>query len=345
MVTKVVHYRRFAPIDGAWAGENFQTLLAKCFKRTTPSGIPVADDYGSRTFIFPGDAQFQWFCHNIVQADTSIFGSLCLFSPDIWAAVIRRKGMGENEQTLEKALADLEIAERPPADGEDFLRGIAYWLVVKDHLFVVQHVALQTKAFEQYFSQLFAASALAGNGEKFSLISVFDKDVVGGDLGDITAVQIGGLASRPKLIEGTGDIVVKEEDTQTKLGERRVSRFDKALDILKTMFGEPDAEKIMESLPAEAELEVDVRFGYRSKKRSVSRAPLAQIAEAGRNLPDGEVRAIGRDGKQVGNDLRLSAPMPFKLVRDRSSLIELDNARQQMLRAFQRFVEDGKIEL
>jgi hypothetical protein len=37
-------------------------------------------------------------------------------------------------------------------------------------------------------------------------------------------------------------------------------------------------------------------------------------------------------------------PMPFELIREHGALLDLEDARTQLMRVYQRFVEDGKIE-
>jgi hypothetical protein len=218
---------------------------------------------------------------------------------------------------------------------------VAYWLIAANHLFVVQHTSIQTKAFEEYLKALLDATGVTDSGETFGLQAVFNKSIVGGDLEEIMAVEVGGILSQglPEIIS-TEAKIVEEQET---LG-RTTSRFEKAMEVLKAVFGAPDAERILSEIPTEAELEVDVRFGYKTRRRGVSRAALADIARSARNLPDGEVTAYGKDGKQIGDDLRLSMPMPFELLREHGALLDLNDARTQLMRVYQRFVEDGKIE-
>ncbi|MFL9503009.1 hypothetical protein ACJMQP_23370 [Rhodopseudomonas palustris] len=340
-VTKRVHYRRFDPTQGGWAKGTLQSLLANALGHKLASGLTVNDDWSARTLPVPGEPQLKRFAHNISVASTDIAGTMCLFSPNDWAPVLIREGTGSAHKSLDEALREVEIAERPPLDGEDYLRGVAYWLVVGDHLFVVQHTSIQTKAFEEYFKMLFDMTGVTTESETFGLKAVFNKTVVGGDLDEIMAVEVGGILSHglPEIIS-TEAKIVEEQET---IG-RTTSRFEKALDVLKAVFGEPDAERILRDIPEEAELEVDVRFGYKTRRRGVSRAALADIARSARNLPDGEVTAFGRDGKQIGDDLRLSLPMPFELLREHGALLDLEDARTQLMRVYQRFIEDGKIE-
>ena len=48
-------------------------------------------------------------------------------------------------------------------------------------------------------------------------------------------------------------------------------------------------------------------YGYKTKKRRASRAPMQQAL---RNLPEGELEAIGKTGRQKGNDIRLELSRP-----------------------------------
>ena len=68
------------------------------------------------------------------------------------------------------------------------------------------------------------------------------------------------------------------------------------------------------------------------------------IASAARDLPEGQVRAIGRDGKAKGTDLRLQTEMPFKRLRPNGALLDTLDARDQLMKVYTRFVEDGKID-
>jgi hypothetical protein len=339
-VTKRVHYRRFEFVNGASGKGTLQSMIAGALKRPAKSGLTFGDDWSAMTLPVPGEPRLKRFAHNISVATSDIAGTLCLFSPDDWAPVLIRQAKEKKHVSLDEALKQVEIAERPPLEGEDYLRGVAYWLVAADHLFVVQHTSIQTKAFEEYFKALLESAGVLSSGDNLALRAVFNKSVVGGDLEEIMAVEVGGVLSQglPELI--SEPTVVEEQET---LG-RTTSRFDKAMDILRAVFGSPDAERILNGMPPDAELEVDVRFGYKTKRRGVSRAVLADIARSARNLPDGEVTAYGRDGKQIGDDLRLSMPMPFELLREHGALLDLSDVRTQLMRVYQRFVEDGKIE-
>ena len=339
---------KFEPLQDNWDKGTLRALLHSAMQTDTGNGKKLLVDWEARKLPVPNDAELIRFAHNIVVSGDSVFGTMCLFLPNDWAAVLKQveEQSQIDHKTLYETLNEIEIAERPPVAGEDYLRGIAYWLVVANHVFVVQHTPIQTKAFEEYFYQLLLKSGLIKEADRFALRSEFDKSSVGGDLQDITAVEIGGIMQQPTMPATLSEELKIEDVEEQKTIGRRVTRFDKAWDVLRALFGDPNAESIMKSIPSDAELEVDVRFGYKTRNRKVSRQALQDIARAARNLPDGEVIAFGKEGsRQVGEDLRLSMNMPFQLIREKGALLELDNARNQLLRVYQRFVEDDKIEV
>ena len=235
-----------------------------------------------------------------------------------------------------------EVGEKALDEGTDYLKGISYWLVRGDHLFVVQHVGIQTHAYEEYFSDFLRAAKLHDSEDNIILKLSFNKNLAGGDLGDLKSVEIGGVLARHP--EATTVIAAESitEENITVGRERAV--FSKAESVIKAIFSPLDADNIIQNIPGDAELEVDVRFGYRTKKRTASRATLDQIAVAARHLPDGQIRAVGSRGKADGDDLRLSANMSFEPLRDSSGLLSLGDARDKLLTVYQRFVEDGMIE-
>jgi hypothetical protein len=61
-----------------------------------------------------------------------------------------------------------------------------------------------------------------------------------------------------------------------------------------------------------------------------------------RNLPEGEVTAIGRDGKLTGNDLRLSHPVNVKKI---GSLLDPADAKRALVEAYEYFHNNGKLAL
>jgi hypothetical protein len=103
------------------------------------------------------------------------------------------------------------------------------------------------------------------------------------------------------------------------------------------MSTEADVQHLLESVPEGANLEVSVHIGYKSKKRSISRAPMQQAL---RNLPDGEIQAIGKDGRVTGQDVRLSHPVS---ILRQGTMLDVDDVVRALRETYTYFVNNGKI--
>merc|ERR1711965_574913 len=104
------------------------------------------------------------------------------------------------------------------------------------------------------------------------------------------------------------------------------------------MNNEADLQELLQSIPEDADLDVSVHIGYKTKKRRVSRAPMQQAL---RNLPEGEITAVGKDGRLTGKDIRLSYPVR---VLSNGSLLDPTDVRVKLRAAYDYFIENGKIE-
>jgi hypothetical protein len=265
---------------------------------------------------------------------------LCMYFPNEYQAILKEQG-SDLPDSLEDALKSIEIAERQPPDGESYLKGHAYFLIRGNHVFLVQHMAVRANSLEDYIHDFLRGTQILRDDQRFELQPKLVLSTGAKEMGEIMSVEVGGVpaGSRHQTVR---DVAVIDVESHEDLGRVRTG-LSKGLAIMDLLFGSTRADDIMASVPEEAELEVDVRFGFRSRKRKLSREALSSIASAARDLPDGQVKAIGRDGRATGSDLRLQTEMPVHRVRANGSLLDLDDARSQLLRVYVRFVEDGKI--
>lgn len=296
----------------------------------------------------PNSPDYNRFVNNYFVFDNVIFGDLCLFSPGQMQALIQIS-VDPTHPTLEEVMKALEIAESKAPDGHEYLNGISYWMVIDDHFYQIQHVSIQSKAMEEYFTWLLRDKTnIIGQNEYVELQAEFDREQIGGDLGDISSIEIGGLIPETTLPSGTSiapqdsDGIV-EFETRESLGEKIAASWAKARKIIEDIFGEVETEKLIASMPADAALDVRVNIGYRATKRKFNKEFMGNLAAGLRNAPDGELRVRGKNGEIKGDDARLSTDMTIRKMSSTSSLLELDHALEQMLEVHRRFLHDGKI--
>lgn len=199
---------------------------------------------------------------------------------------------------------------------------------------------------EEYFSWLLGerTRVVSGN-DAIRLMCEFDRQQVGGDLDEISSIEIGGIAPETAVQPsfGTpGAPNVEEIETTESVGSR-AAYFERARKVLRALLGQAGAQEIMDSVPDEASLEVKVNIGFKSKRRRLNKEFMGDIASGLRNLPDGEMRVRGKSGEMRGSDVRLSEDMSVKRLSNDSGLLDMEHALEQMLEVHRRFVHDGKV--
>lgn len=162
------------------------------------------------------------------------------------------------EEDPDASVVDIS-EQRPP--GTEYLHAIAYWLAVRDHFFIVQHVSLKANAMEEYFTWLLRDKSETISAEHYvQLQAVFDRDLVGGDLGEIKSIEVGGLV--PETVREIPDEAIPaaaprgviEYEAHEQLGARAIRTFDRARNILDAAIGPMETQRIIESIPDEAAL-------------------------------------------------------------------------------------------
>jgi hypothetical protein len=336
-----IHYRRLRRDNGQFPAKTLAAAIQEALEKKV-NGRKIRSRVAYRVADVPGQQDYKRLLNNFHADDEVVFGDMCLFSPGQLQAFLRASAE-EEHSSLDDVLRAWSIAEQAAPQGTEYLHGISYWLAVGDHFYQIQHVALQAKAAEEYLTWLLRDQAkVIGAGNFVELQAEFDREQVGDDLGDVKSIEVGGLvpetATPPPYLEKLVEVEAKET-----IGERVAQTFQSGYKILVDLLGEIGAQKIIDAMPAEAALEVTVNIGYRATKRRFQKEFMRNLVTGLRNVPDGEIRVRGKDGEIKGNDARLSADMNVKKHSEKSSLLDLESARSQMLEVHRRFLFDGRI--
>lgn len=322
-----VHYRKLATEAGL--AVSLVDAITNAMMATVGT-VRYGDDWQQRVETMPTDPPQSRFINDVHTDGPTAFGTLCAYTEAQMQALIHTSATAPN----------VNISDARPPQGNDYLHGIAYWLVVGDHCYVVQHPRVTSKALEDYLTWLLRRTTEIQDAQAVILRSEFDIAAVGGEPDDVVDIEIGGLV--PDTLADT------EKMTEREIDERRLLReltadFSAAPKVIESIFGPLGARRIMDDVPPGAALDVTVNIGYRSKRRRIDRSTLKNISTQVRNLGDGDVKVRGRSGSTHGNDARLHTKMPFKLIRPNGSLLDLEDARSQLRRVHERFLEDGKV--
>ena len=326
----IVHYRKVLEGSRAALGVPLHRAMKKALEHA-PAKVRLRDDWNLRTeAVGGGDMRF---LNNYEDARGHGFGTFLLFEENAHQALL--SGMGR--------VADVSVAQLQPEPGRQFLKGILYWLVVGDHLFCVQSSALRVQALEQHVAWLLSTAQVLGSGDTFELVTSFNRPDIAGDL-DIRHVAVHGRILSPARAAEEAEIVEVETESTRSVTSQRARPVSKkrAREILRAIF--PDgsrADQLYDQIPEDGELDFNFDLMLKTKDIEARRRFHRELQRDLRNADDGQVRAVGPDGKMSGEDIRLQAVMPVEVV---GSLLDLADTRRQLLRVYNRFLEDGKID-
>lgn len=256
--------------------------------------------------------------------------------------------------------AVVRVDQMGPPQQKEFVHSQMFWLAVGDHVFVLQSRSLDSSDLESYLSWLsIAQTAVLPMGTPIALAFAFDSQVVGEDLSNIRKITVGGAVHKlppavvhvPASSSQTTQQSASSSDTETE-ADGQVSKGE-LRKVLEALFSD-DAVKVdalLNRLPDEADLRVNVSIGFETNKRNLNREMLRDITVGLRNLPDADIQVettntkVSRDGT-----IRLMNKCQIKMIKKSlngieqvGSLLDPSDVLTQMMKTFQDFLASGKI--
>ncbi|MCM5554114.1 hypothetical protein M4J39_13045 [Pleomorphomonas sp. NRKKF1] len=347
-----VHYRRLDRAVSICGTESLASAISNALEKPMGSGDTLRSKASHRMTSFPNATENKLLLNNIHinREEDLVFGNICLFLPGDMQAILDLVSKDEEHRSLDEVLSELSIYEMKAPEGSEYVHAITYWCAIGDHFYQIQHQALSTGPIQDYLNwMLCEKSGYLHPGNRIVLKSVFDREQMGADLGDIKEIQIGGIVpetipQETRLAPYTEDEAKIREYTETRgLGDRIVSSFNSAKKILDDLLGPLKAQQLIDQMPSEAALEVRVSIGYRAQRRRIDKQFMRNLESGLRDLPDGQIRVKGKDGEFLGSDARLSLDMNVKRMGTSSSLLDLEDVLRQFKEVHRRFLFDGRI--
>lgn len=328
--TVTVHYRRLTRPDSLLLpGQSLSDAVGHVL-----SSNQYAPDWQSRVSYAPDNPDIRRFVNNSHVDMGSTFGNLCSFTLDEMQAVIN---------TGQAAIPSVNVADMTAPEGRDYLHGMAYWLLVGDHCYVIQHTAVRIKALEAYFTWLLRRANVLQSGQQITLQAEFGVEGATSDVGDVTAIEIGGIVPDYSDTERSESSMDGRAIEVRRTLEERVPSLPAGLSWLESLVGPTEVDRILSRIPSEAALKVTLQVGYVALKRNLSRQAMDDLAVAARNFDHGEVRIRGRNGRISGDEARLHTTVQVKRVRENGHLLDFRDAHEQLENAHAKFLEEGRI--
>jgi hypothetical protein len=279
-----------------------------------------------------------------------VFGDILHFSKGHLQALAR---------TADPKAQSVPVQQLKAPEQSEYVHSQMFWMIKDDHAFVIQSLSLKSADLEDYLSWLLKTkSSSLGEDNTVTLTAKFDIDDVGGELAEIQEIVIGGVATPPPLKFDSDPANlqtierVSEVTQHGQIDTGRTTGWATARKILAELLGgDANVTSLMQSVPPDAELDVQVHIGFKTKKRKIDRVALTQLETGLRNLPDSQLQVKAKGGK-IGSDgsIRLHHNASIKLITSMDgnneiigSLLDPTDVLRATIEAYSTFVANGKI--
>jgi hypothetical protein len=336
----MVHYRRFEADATALKGNTLENLCRDALNTNDgPSTLWARPQ--DRVFDVGDSDKRQIFLNKVADLSSAVFGEMCLVQTRDLQALL-------NMNPSEVKLSELTTAtvynldEREAPKGSQFIRGLAYWLAIGNHVLFVKTHSMTAELVQLYLDWLLKSRGkVVDPALTFVLNAEFDKTVTAGDIGEIRNLRVAGK-SAPQVINIEGETKKREVKTSRRVADK-FAEMQQAVPIVKALFGDRKAKSLIESLGPEEYLAVEASVKVRGRRTDKSRKKFQAIANDLAGESDALVQVEGKDGQIRDGDAILRTRMPFHLPHEGSNLLEFDNVADQLQEVYARFVKDGKI--
>lgn len=350
----IVHYRRFYPESDE--SPSLETLVRNAMQKAINPDVRVKDRYRERLQQNGADSYFINLYETSDAGSVDVFGDVLHFTQGHLQALC---------EIADPNAAAVPVAQMRAPEQNEYVHSEMFWMVRGNHVFVLQSMSLRTEHFEKYLEWLLRdKTQVLGAGSSVSLAAKFDEEEVGGDLNDIQEIVVGGIAAQPRILEkaqiaqpaesaGAFKEVVTETTQHGGVDTGRVTGWDTARKILRELLdGDANVDQLMQAVPADVELNVQVHIGYKTKKRNVDRVALKQLETGLRNLPDSQLQVVAKGGKiSKDGEIRLHHKANIKLLKTQDgeneivgTLLDPNDVRRAMREAYATLADNGKIE-
>lgn len=340
-----IHYRKLArkPGTSPTLEEMVRTAMAKPGNRK----IALRSRYLERLYQNGSDNYFVNLYEDIQSGESCVFGDVLHYTDGHLQALC---------QTTDPEAESVPIHQLQAPSESQYVHSQMFWMIKNDHVFIIQSISLKTAELEDYLSWLLhRKAAVLSDQIPVQLGAKFDIEKIGGKIDDIKEIVVGGItASAPPVSSPSPEYVEKTTEyvSQEHLEQGKKTGRDTAYEVLSVLLGgDAKVDSVLAAIPADAELDVQVHIGYKTRKRKTERIAMNQLETGLRHIPDSQLQVIAKGTKQ-GKDgsVRISHDAYVRLIRipnreDEAygSLLDPSDVLRAMIDAYAEMVARGKI--
>lgn len=296
--------------------DNTGILLSDVMKQAlshVKNGVSIRDKTGHRIYHLKDGTVLLNRCD---EHPDWLFGELVTFKDGENIRVI--------EDSLDKKVLDFEQIKTP--EGRQLIRGITYWLIVENHLLIIQAANIPVTDVSKYLIW-FLTEYTSLN--KDSLVFRSQIHINQDNAPPIDTVQI-------RSISGTS--ANNFIPVTSTFDEKKISDESMIFSILKYLgLGEANIDRLKEQAGSDGEISLDLSIKIKEKRRKklIGYADAVSIFS---NIEDDEVILRGKHGKQVGKMMNLS--YPEARVEEKGSFLDPDSSQLALIEAFRYFINN-----
>ncbi|PZU56742.1 MAG: hypothetical protein DI552_09065 [Brevundimonas sp.] len=339
----MVHYRRFNTGGVNIGSETFESACRTALGQANAGGQALWERAQDRLLDLGGSDGGQLVLNRVADLESAVFGEMCLVQNHGLQALLQLRA--QTVQLSNITTAEIfGLDERAAPAGSQFVRGMAYWLAIGDHVLFVKTQSMTSDLFRQYMDWLLKQqTGTLGQNVPLNFQAEFDKAQVAGDIGDVRSLRISGK-SVPQLTVVPSDTPERDRTVATsrKVAEK-YAVFEQAKTLAEVVFGKAKTESLVESMGPEEFLSAETTFKVQGRRTERSREVMKELANELADTTDAMVQVEGKFGRVSDDDAILRTRMPFDIEADTSNLLNFDNVADQLQVTYQRFVDDGKI--
>jgi hypothetical protein len=323
----MVHYRRFEADSAGLKGRTLASLCREALNKENGGSTLWARPQDRVFDVGSGDGR-RIFLNKIADLSSAVFGEMCLAqAKDLQALLKMEPSEVELSDLTTATVYDLNESEAP--EGSQFIRGLAYWLAIGNHVLFVKTHSMTPELLRLYLEWLLKARGKVIHPQlDIALNAEFDQTMSAGDIGDIRSLRVSGK-SAPQAISVPGEPEKKLVKTSRRVADK-FAQMQQAVPIVEALFGKKEAASLVESLGPEEYLAVEASVKVRGRRTEESRKKFQNIANDLADASDAKVEIEGKDGRILEGDAILRTKMPFHLPHEGSNLLEFDNVADQL---------------
>jgi hypothetical protein len=185
----MVHYRRFDFGEADLKGASLESLCRTPLGETDASEATLWERAQDRLFDLADVSARQILLNKVADLSSAVFGEMCLVQSGDLQALLDLKASKVRLSKITTAEI-FNLDERTAPAGSQFIRGMAYWLAIENHIFLVKTQSMTVDHVHAYLDWLLKKrTSTIAEGIAFSLRAELDRSQVAGDIGEISRLE------------------------------------------------------------------------------------------------------------------------------------------------------------